>query len=69
MQKSGDKLNAILVGLESGNFADSNVNRRRNDARFRELSLKVYETKIQPVCYPITQILLEHFHKNYQSHS
>ena len=50
VQKSGDKLNTILVGLELGDFADSNVNRHRNDARFHELSLKVYETNIQPVC-------------------
>ena len=49
MQKTGDKLNAILVWLELGDFADSNVNRHRNDARLRELSLKIYEIKIQPV--------------------
>ena len=40
----------ILIGLELGDFADSNVNRRTYDARLRELSLDFYETKIQPVC-------------------
>ena len=49
MQKTGDKLNAILVGLELGDFTDSNVYGRRKYARFRELSLKIYEMKIQPV--------------------
>ena len=57
MQKTGDKLNAILVGLELGDFTDSNVYGRRKYARFRELSLKICEMKIQPVIEPRTQIL------------
>ena len=43
-------LTAILGHLELTDFADSNVIIRGKYAELRELSLKVYETKIQPVC-------------------
>ena len=63
MQKTGDKLNAILVGLELGDFTDSNVYGRKKYARFCGLSLKSYEMNIQPVTCLKTQIQFETFAK------
>ena len=56
---------ANLRHLELIDFADSNVIRRGKDAEFRELSLKSYEMKIQPVFCLKTQIQFETFAKKY----
>ena len=48
-QKTLEKLIASLICLELGDFDKSIVYGRRKYARFHELSLKIYEMKIQPV--------------------
>ena len=59
-------LNANSVQLEFGNFSHFGVYGRRKYAEFRELSLKSYEMKIQPVSWLKTQIQFETFAKNYK---
>ena len=49
-------LTASLRLLELDDFCESNIFGRGKYAEFRELSLKDYEMKIQPVTKPRTQI-------------
>ena len=49
IHKTLERLIVSLIYLESGNFNNFNVYGRRKHARFCELSLKIYEMKIQPV--------------------
>ena len=49
-------LTANLRHLELGDFCKSNVFGRGKYAEFSELSLKIYEIKIQSVIQPRTQI-------------
>ena len=49
-------LTVSLRPLELGNFCESNVFGHGKYAEFSELSLKIYEIKIQSVIQPRTQI-------------
>ena len=49
-------LTVSLRPLELGDFCESNVFGREKYAEFSELSLKIYEIKIQSVIQPRTQI-------------
>ena len=59
-------LTANLRHLELGDFCKSNVFGREKYAEFSELSLKIYEIKIQSVIQPRAQIRSETFTQKYK---